>query len=394
MKLRNMWKRFWTLDVHNHAGFTLVELIIVIAILAILSTGAIAGYSAYVEKANKTADKAMIAELETVLSLAIYNGEINGNGYIDLSVDGVMNAGKIEGTALETVLRNAYGENWDEALKLKYADWKPEHMNVSGAEAEYVGNSSYLNGERSDVLLQDVESFTNMAANLAEVMGSTSGGTTLTSLFGQDLLNETAEKYGIDTPEDGDWDAWGQSNPQALSNLLVLATANDSQKIMAGESATAESTNLILQFSTFYAFAATCPEFSDTLDQYMADLDNVTSPSEGAAWYRELEAEAKKAEYKNANGEGYAEYLNTTAESDQIAFVAIMSALNNASAEDVSNNISSATLFTDGAVKDMYDQYMSAVDVMIGTDADELEDGCVRISFNTKTMEIVSTIAA
>ena len=52
MKLKNMWKRFWTLDVHNHEGFTLVELIIVIAILAILSTGAIAGYSAYVTSAN------------------------------------------------------------------------------------------------------------------------------------------------------------------------------------------------------------------------------------------------------------------------------------------------------------------------------------------------------
>ena len=63
MKLKNMWKRFWTLDVHNHEGFTLVELIIVIAILAILSTGAIAGYSAYVESANKTADKALMDKL-------------------------------------------------------------------------------------------------------------------------------------------------------------------------------------------------------------------------------------------------------------------------------------------------------------------------------------------
>ena len=63
MKLKNMWKRFWTLDVHNHEGFTLVELIIVIAILAILSTGAIAGYSAYVEKANAAVDAQLLAEI-------------------------------------------------------------------------------------------------------------------------------------------------------------------------------------------------------------------------------------------------------------------------------------------------------------------------------------------
>ena len=31
MKLKNMWKRFWTLDVHNHEGFTLVELVIEVA---------------------------------------------------------------------------------------------------------------------------------------------------------------------------------------------------------------------------------------------------------------------------------------------------------------------------------------------------------------------------
>ena len=83
MKLKNMWKRFWTLDVHNHEGFTLVELIIVIAILAILSTGAIAGYSAYVEKANEAADKAMLAELNTAFAAACAN---NGVDWFGLSV--------------------------------------------------------------------------------------------------------------------------------------------------------------------------------------------------------------------------------------------------------------------------------------------------------------------
>ena len=63
MKLKNMWKRFWTLDVHNHEGFTLVELIIVIAILAILSTGAIAGYSAYIKRANLAMDQQLLSEI-------------------------------------------------------------------------------------------------------------------------------------------------------------------------------------------------------------------------------------------------------------------------------------------------------------------------------------------
>ena len=89
MNLKEKWKRFWTLDVHNHEGFTLVELIIVIAILAILSTGAIAGYSAYIKKANEAADKQLLAELNTAFTIACIeeNVDINLIGSDDVQVD-------------------------------------------------------------------------------------------------------------------------------------------------------------------------------------------------------------------------------------------------------------------------------------------------------------------
>ena len=70
MKLKEKMKRLWTMDVHNHEGFTLVELIIVIAILAILSGVAVAGYSAYVTKANKAADEALIHEINQAFRAA------------------------------------------------------------------------------------------------------------------------------------------------------------------------------------------------------------------------------------------------------------------------------------------------------------------------------------
>lgn len=54
----------------KNGGFTLVELIIVIAILAILSTGAIAGYSAYIEKANDAAVEAVLSDIYTAAVLA------------------------------------------------------------------------------------------------------------------------------------------------------------------------------------------------------------------------------------------------------------------------------------------------------------------------------------
>ena len=54
----------------KNGGFTLVELSIVIAILAILSTGAIAGYSAYIKSANTSAVTAVLSDVSTSAVLA------------------------------------------------------------------------------------------------------------------------------------------------------------------------------------------------------------------------------------------------------------------------------------------------------------------------------------
>lgn len=48
-------------------GFTLVELLVVIAILAILATVSIVGYTAFIEKANRSADETAVTQMNTVL---------------------------------------------------------------------------------------------------------------------------------------------------------------------------------------------------------------------------------------------------------------------------------------------------------------------------------------
>ena len=82
----------------KNGGFTLVELIIVIAILAILSTGAIAGYSAYIKSANSAAVEAVLSDIATSAVLA--NAKAGGIASIT-----------VEGDAAEQTIVVTPGEN-------------------------------------------------------------------------------------------------------------------------------------------------------------------------------------------------------------------------------------------------------------------------------------------
>ena len=63
----------------KNGGFTLVELIVVIAILAILAAVAVPAYSGYIQKANESADTALVESIETGLNAAFAYKGISGS---------------------------------------------------------------------------------------------------------------------------------------------------------------------------------------------------------------------------------------------------------------------------------------------------------------------------
>lgn len=69
MGLKTKWNRFWTLR-NTEGGFTLVELVVVIAILAILAGIAVPTYSGYIKKANEAHDYQLIAAINTAFGAA------------------------------------------------------------------------------------------------------------------------------------------------------------------------------------------------------------------------------------------------------------------------------------------------------------------------------------
>ena len=58
---KNKMKKFFTLKHRSDGGFTLVELIVVIAILAILAGVSVPAYSGYIKRANEAKDQLLIA---------------------------------------------------------------------------------------------------------------------------------------------------------------------------------------------------------------------------------------------------------------------------------------------------------------------------------------------
>jgi len=250
-------KKFWK----RTEGFTLVELIVVIAILGILAGVGTVGYSGYVKKANMAADQALLDEINTAFATAcIVNGEdyYNRNDVPTLETDNNCVTG-LALTDKEKIVA-AFGELFEnEASQFKVMN--PAQLvydgRIGGFKAPGVITSGGVSVSGADVDAYKASAFVNLET---EMLLSNMDGVVqfaLGKMDSNELLVNVREEGAFKTlraeliPDYDELTA--DEKARADMNLLVFYTAQNSQgisKTEAFEKIKQNSGNLIVAGAT------------------------------------------------------------------------------------------------------------------------------------------------